>query len=582
MNYLDVCARAVAAGDRSAQSALDGIGDVLNARGATFTLEYPCPTTAGERWFLMQVVPIDCGAGRVVVWHTDVTARRTAEHAARDAAHANERLLHSFYDGAPLMMGVVALTGERVTVVDLNPAAQRVLGTDRTSGPHANPLETLWPAYCRQCQAERRPVPFQFELIDTRGPRWIDATIASLDEARDECALFSFVADDVTERRQLEVQLLDADRRKDRFLAVLAHELRNPLAPIRNGLEVLRLTQARDAALAGTLNMMDRQLKHLVRLVDDLLDVSRISRGKITLRRQNVRLDDIVVSSVEACRPIIEAHGQTLAVDLALDHAVVYGDPDRLAQVFSNLLTNAAKYGKRGAAVRLRACTSTDEAVIQVMDAGIGIAPEDLDRVFDLFAQIGGNRDLSEGGMGIGLSLVRALVRMHGGRVYAESGGRGTGSTFVVHLPVVNEGLTTADSNATQPIGTALPTRVLVVDDNVDAAESLAALLRLHGHVVQIAHDGIEALERAEADPPEVVFIDLGMPRMDGLEATLKLRQLEPTREIFVVALTGWGQAADRLRTQAAGFDMHLVKPITEEGLAHVFTTSVARRARQA
>jgi signal transduction histidine kinase len=369
------------------------------------------------------------------------------------------------------------------------------------------------------------------------------------------------------ERARAEAALRAADRRKDEFLATLAHELRNPLAPLRNGLQIARLTCRSDATLQRTVDMMDRQLSHLVRLVDDLLDVARISSGKLELRREPVDLAQVLASSVESTRVIIESQGHELVVDVDHEELLVRGDFERLSQVFTNLLSNAAKYTERGGLIRIALAREKNEGVVRVVDSGIGIPAGEVEHVFDLFSQVRSHQGRTGGGLGIGLSLVKSLVALHDGEVSACSAGVGAGSTFTVRLPLlaadvrnVPAPVPTATQESAQPAVD--PRRILIADDNVDAVTSLARLLTLLGHEVATAHDGLEALGKAAEGTPEVVFLDLGMPRMDGIEAAQRIRQLPGGDKILLIALTGWGQESDRQRTLDAGFDWHLIKPI--------------------
>jgi CheY-like chemotaxis protein/two-component sensor histidine kinase len=354
----------------------------------------------------------------------------------------------------------------------------------------------------------------------------------------------------------------------------LAHELRNPLAPIKNGLQVARLASAGDSLLQETLGMMDRQLKHLVHLVDDLLDVARISSGKIELRRKRVSLGEVIARSIEATQPLIDAREHTLTVDVASEEVFVDGDFDRLSQVFSNLLSNAAKYTELGGHIRVSLEREQNSALVRVADTGVGIPPEDLQRVFDLFSQVRSHQGLAQGGLGIGLSLIRTLVEMHGGIVTVESGGRGAGSTFTVRLPLAlgDSETTSSPELRAGPTDTTEPfaLRLLVVDDNVDSADSLAMLLEMNGHELDVANSGADALEKAQHIRYDMIFLDLGMPEMDGIETARRLRLLPNGKEIYLVALTGWGQEKDRQRTRAAGFDWHLVKPVESDAFMEV------------
>ncbi len=382
---------------------------------------------------------------------------------------------------------------------------------------------------------------------------------------------------DVTQRKLLESSLQDADRRKDEFLATLAHELRNPLAPLRNGLQIARLTSKAESPFQRTIEMMDRQLTHLVHLVDDLLDVGRISSGKIELRRDRITLSDVLTSSAEAARAAIDTHSHELIIEAGADELWVEGDFDRLTQTFSNLLTNAAKYTDPGGKIQLRVAREGDCAVVSVSDNGIGIPAADLPHVFELFSQVRLHQGRAEGGLGIGLSIVRKLVEMHQGAVSVHSEGSGRGSTFTVRLPLLSGGATPqAQVKSVRPPRGVAPRRILVVDDNTDAALSLAVLLEHQGHEVATAHDGAEAVAKARDLRPHIVFLDLGMPRMGGLEAARLLRSSSGGEPMLLVALTGWGQKEDHQRTLEAGFDLHLLKPINGEELDKVLAASSA------
>jgi signal transduction histidine kinase/CheY-like chemotaxis protein len=385
------------------------------------------------------------------------------------------------------------------------------------------------------------------------------------------------------ERLRLVKELRDTDRRKDEFLAMLAHELRNPLAPIRNAVQVLRLRGPLEPALQSARDMIDRQVGHMVRLVDDLLDVSRISRGKITLRCEPVELAGVVASAVESSRPLIEARRHDLQVELPAGPVRVQGDHTRLAQLVLNLLNNAAKYTPEGGHIRLAVSTMDHQAVVQVRDDGVGIVPELLPKVFDLFTQAERTLDRSQGGLGIGLTLVKKLTEMHGGTVEAHSAGPGRGSEFVVRLPLLAERRSAGSGpGANGQLVKSSARRILVVDDNVDAADSLAVLLRLLGNDVRIAHDGPAALEAAGAYWPDVVLLDLGLPRMSGYEVCRRLRDGQFANGPLVVALTGYGQDEDRRRTREAGFDRHLVKPVNPDELREVLAEGHGRGNRLA
>ena len=367
------------------------------------------------------------------------------------------------------------------------------------------------------------------------------------------------VRDHLAERERMEEALRESDRRKDEFIALLAHELRNPLAPIRNGLQVLRRT-GDPASRERSQEMMDRQLTHMVRLIDDLLDVSRIGRNKMELRRERVTLADVIASAVETALPAIEAAGHQLSVTLPGKPVDLDADVTRLAEVFSNLLTNSAKYTPRGGKIWLTAELKGDTVSVAVRDTGIGIPAENLPTIFDMFSQVDRSIERATGGLGIGLALVKGLTEMHGGAVTAESDG--SGSVFTVTLPVL-AAEPEARSRAAPPVCKDVLHRILVVDDNRDGAESLTQLLQVLGHKVVTAFDGVEAVEKAREHRPEVVLMDIGMPRMSGYEATRRIREHDWGMGIKIIALTGWGQDNDRRLSQEAGCDGHLVKPVS-------------------
>jgi signal transduction histidine kinase len=376
------------------------------------------------------------------------------------------------------------------------------------------------------------------------------------------------------ENAKLYQALREADRRKDEFLALLGHELRNPLAPISNALHVLRLPQANEAMRDQAREMLERQVEHMVRLVDDLLDVSRIMRGKVELRREPVELGTVVGRAVETVQPVIEAEGHRLVLSLSPEPLWVNGDLLRLSQVVGNLLQNAAKYTERGGEITLTTAREDGQAVVRVRDTGIGLTPDVLARIFEMFFQVERRTKDAQGGLGIGLSLVRGLVESHGGSVEAHSAGPGSGSEFVVRLPLLPTDQIDAGAPREQQetSGGLVSRRVLVVDDNTDAADSLAMLLRLLRQEVVVAYDGPAALAQAEANPPAVAFVDLGMPRMDGYELARRFRTHPSLKHVNLVALTGWGQPEDRQRTKETGFDHHLVKPVEAETLRRLLS----------
>jgi PAS domain S-box-containing protein len=388
--------------------------------------------------------------------------------------------------------------------------------------------------------------------------------------ASDEAILFQLaqVAAVAIENVRLYDELRDHDRRKNEFLATLAHELRNPLGPIRTGLGILKVAGDGEQA-ARTRKMMERQVGHMVRMIDDLLDVSRITVGKVILRRERIDLRDVIDSALETSRPLIEAAGHDLVVHLPTDPLPIEGDPTRLAQVFGNLIHNAAKYTPPGGRIGLDV-ERDHSVVVRVSDTGIGIPPEMLPRVFDLFTQVGPSTDRAQGGLGIGLTLVRRLVEMHGGSVQAESMGDGAGSTFTVRLPLASGFVAAPDPHTEPP--RAGPVRVLVVDDNVDGAESLAMLMALDGHETRTAHTGPDALAAAQRFHPDVVLLDIGLPGMSGYEVARHIREDLDLPQPLLIALTGWGSVDDRRRASEAGFDHHMVKPVDSAVLDRLLT----------
>jgi signal transduction histidine kinase len=363
---------------------------------------------------------------------------------------------------------------------------------------------------------------------------------------------------------KLYAELKAADRRKDEFLATLAHELRNPLAPIRNALQILKMPRVDAATAQQVREVMERQVDQLVRLVDDLLDVSRVMRGKIELRKEPIELASVIARGVETAMPLIEVQGHELSVSVPPESLMLDADPVRMAQVIGNLLTNAAKYTESNGRIWLSAERDDGSVWLRIRDNGIGISPDMLPHVFDLFVQLDEAAARSQGGLGIGLTLVKNLIEMHGGTVEARSDGLGQGSQFVLRLPLCSiQPRIDSDDNfdSRQVDGVPCGHKLLVVDDNEDAANSLALLLRLKGHHVEVAHHGPAALEIAEGYRPEMIFLDIGMPGMDGYEVARRLRQHPELKNIVLAALTGWGQQEDRRRSSEAGFDHHLVKP---------------------
>ena len=402
--------------------------------------------------------------------------------------------------------------------------------------------------------------------IDIHGSPYVSARASMAEAPR---LRFLGIIADITLRKHTEATLHDADLRKDEFLATLAHELRNPLAPIRNAVQIMQLS--RDEAMHDNARkIIERQLRQMVHLVDDLLDVSRISQGKVELRREQVDVADAVSAAIETSRPLIDAGRHHLTTRLAPPRALmVDADTTRLSQIVSNLLNNAAKYTPEGGHIQVLAERDGDDAVIVVQDSGIGLSPDMLPRVFDLFTQADRSRERAQGGLGIGLALVKRLVEMHGGAVHATSDGPDRGCRFVVRLPLIRVPLRAPRLDAGHEL-TAQDTdglRVLVVDDNVDSAESLSQVMQILGYPVAVGHDGVEAVEMAKNWRPAVALLDIGMPRMNGLEAARAIRALPDGERPWLIALSGWGQSEDRRKSSEAGFDHHFVKPVDVEAL---------------
>jgi len=412
----------------------------------------------------------------------------------------------------------------------------------------------------------------------------VSLTVSPIRDDEGEIVGASKIARDITDRKRAEQALRDADRRKTEFLATLAHELRNPLAPIRNSLEIIKRADGDRDLLRRGRDAIERQVGHMVRLVEDLLDVSRITRDELELRRTGAELASVVHQAVETCRPLAERENQTIEVRLPGEPVYLDADPVRLAQVFSNLLHNACKYTPPGGSISLAAEAQGGEVVVNVKDSGIGISPAQLGSIFDMFARADTTLERSRGGLGIGLTLVKRLVEMHGGTIEAHSEGEGRGSEFSVRLPrlagkpAAREGPVAAAKVGPGPARH----RVLVVDDNVDSADSLATLMHLSGHETRIAYDGEDALAAAEEFRPEVILLDIGLPKVHGFGVCRGVREKPWGEDIVIVALTGWGQDEDRQRSQEAGFDRHIVKPVDYQALTELLDSLLAEKEGQA
>jgi PAS domain S-box-containing protein len=504
----------------------------------------------------------------------------TRQHEAEEQLRASEERYHTLFDVMDEAFCVIEMMyDENGTVsdyrfIEANPAFATHTGmhgaVGRTMREMVPDHDEHW--FATYDRVAKTGEALRFEDEAKALDRWFDVYAIRLGGPGSLRLALLFT--DISERkraeerlRQLADDLSEMDRRKTEFLATLAHELRNPLAPIRNGLEIMRLASSKPGTVARVRAVMERQVDQMVHLVDDLLDVARITRGQIDLKRQPVDLQTVIASAVETSMPLIEASGHHLEVSLDGQPLPLDADPTRLAQVLGNLLNNAAKYTLPGGRITLSVKREDAQAVVEVSDNGIGIPAEALDSIFEMFTQVGPNMDRASGGLGIGLSLVRRLVELHGGAVSATSAGPGRGSTFTLRLPLASKPAAEREKEAPPAAAeSARSLRVLVVDDNVDAAETLAALVEMMGHQVHVAHDGAQALQLAAAFDPDVAFLDIGLPGMDGYDLARALRHALTAREgsappIALVALTGWGAEQDRAASAAAGFNHHLTKP---------------------
>jgi PAS domain S-box-containing protein len=549
------------------------------ARGEEAIAERPDGTRV---WFMPYPTPLRDARGGLVGGINvlvDITERKRAEQALRESEVRFRTLFESMDAGYCV---VEMLFDEKNQPVDYrfletNPVFLKQTGIQDAKGRLMRQIapqhEQHWfDVYGRIALTGET---LRFENVAAALERYYD--VCAFRVGAPELRRVGIVFNDITERkraeevvRQSQQALLEADKRKDEFLATLAHELRNPLAPIRNSLHILRLASATNPAASRVQDMMERQVAHMVRLVDDLLELSRISRGQIELKKEFIGLTTIIEQAVEASRPLIDSHAHHLTVSLPTEALAVHGDLVRLSQVFANLLNNAAKYTPDGGRITLSARREGATLIAAIRDTGVGIPNEMLSRVFDMFTQVDNVLRRSQDGLGIGLSLVRSLVTMHGGSVEVRSVGLGQGSEFIVRLPLAEH----PDRSIARRVrprdaeAAVLPmVGILVVDDNQDSADSLGALLSFLGAEVRIVYDGQAALEALRTYHPSVVVLDLGMPGLDGYEVADRVRRDPDLREVTLIALTGWGQEQDRLRTRKAGFDHHLVKPVDLEVL---------------
>jgi len=523
------------------------------------------------RWHVSRGVPMRNESGEIVMWvgaNTDIHDIKLIELALKDSEIRYRRLFETAKDG------ILILDTESGRITDANPFMSELLGYS-----HEHFLgKELWEiglfsdkaaneAAVRTLQ-DKGYIRYEHLPLETSRGLRVEVEVVANGYREDHHKVIQCNIRDITERSKLEKQmqeqavaLEDLHRRKDEFLAMLSHELRNPLAPIANAVQLLGLQKHEDKIQHQARTIIERQVGQLTRLIDDLLEVSRITTGRIHLKLERVGLNGVVERGVETTRPLMDQHHHELTVPLSSQPIWVYADPARLEQVVVNLLTNAAKYTHDGGAISIAVQREGDEAVLRVRDSGVGIAPELLPKIFDLFTQAERSLDRSQGGLGIGLCLVQRLVEMHGGRVDVSSV-LGQGSEFVVHLPIMSASATSPTSPKrflSGSDGAAL--RVLVVDDNMDSAQSLGALLEATGHDVQLAYDGPTALQATLDYRPNVVLLDIGLPGLDGYKVAERIREQTTLKNVVLVAMTGYGHATDLRRSNEAGFNHHLVKP---------------------
>ena len=518
-------------------------------------------------WHIGRAIALRDDEGRIVNWFGTNTEFDELKRAL-DALNDSEERLNFALSGARMVAWDWDLTTGRVV---RSGNAREIIGIE--SG-RANDFEELahpddWPKVKQAADAAisgKAPYDIEFRIRTREGRRmWLlDKARLRLDAAGRPSHLTG-ISVDITERKRAEQLLLDADRRKNEFLAMLAHELRNPLAPIRSAADILRLLGPENEKLKWARDVIERQVRHMTRLIDDLLDISRISRGKIQLQKTPVNVVSVVAGAMETVRPLIDARKQAIDVTMPSEPGTVFGDATRLVQVLSNLLHNAMKFSADGGKISLTVSRAPKHVYIAVRDAGIGIPGEMLERVFDLFTQLDDVHERSQGGLGIGLTLAKTLVEMHDGTISAHSEGRKRGSEFTVCLPLlpeVQEAMPSTPAESVEPKNGKRGLNILVVDDNRDAAESLTVLLEFFGHSTRSANDGEAALEVAKQLRPHVIFVDIDLPGMHGFEVCRRLRTLPEVRDALCIALTGFGSEEDRERSKKAGFDHHLVKPV--------------------
>lgn len=540
------------------------------------------------RWMTVRAVPVMDQAGvlrELIGTNTDITEQKQAEQALR---YSEERMRAATSVASDLIWTNNAngsMEGEQRGWGEFTGQSRKEYQGDGWSNAvhpeDAQPTIDEW----NRAVAEKRPFVFEHRLLRHDG-QWRICSVRAVPIFNADGTTREWVGvhTDITDRKHdeeklqhLAAELSEVNHRKDEFLATLAHELRNPLAPIRNGLQLMKLAEGRGAVIEQSRSMMERQVTQMVRLVDDLMDVSRISRGKLELRKEQVLLTTVLNSAVETSRPLIDQMGHQLTLLLPNEPLIVYADTTRLAQVFMNLLNNAAKYSERAGHIQLKVEREGGDAVVTVKDEGIGIAADQLTLIFEMFTQVDRSLHKAQGGLGIGLMLVKQLVEMHGGRVDGRSEGLGRGSEFVVRLPVMIEALKPqASGPESRPEASMKLLRILVVDDNRDGANSLTDMLEIMGNETCTAYDGQQAVELAAEYRPDVVLLDIGLPKLNGYEACRRIREQPWGKDILLIAVTDWGQDKDRRRSSEAGFDHHLVKPVDPQVLMRMLARADA------
>jgi PAS domain S-box-containing protein len=543
----------------------------------------------GERIFAsLTISPIRDESGRVIGASKiarDITDRKLAE--------SERQKLVTLVENSPDFIGICDVNGIPFFI---NRAGLAMVGLESIDEARHTPvkefffpedqdkiLNEFFPKVLKEGQGE---IEIRFRHFKTGAARWMAYKVVALTGDNNQPTGFATVSQDVSERKQLAddlqrlaADLSQADRRKNEFLATLAHELRNPLAPMSNMLQVVKRADGDSEILHRAHETLERQLGQMVRLVDDLLDLNRITHDRLELRKSEVELSSVIQQAVEVARPLLDAAGHKLIIELPAEPIYLNADRARLAQLFGNLLNNSCKYTRPEGVVSLNAERLDGDVLVRVKDNGAGIPPDKLDSIFDMFMQVDRSSERSQGGLGIGLTLVKRLTEMHGGSIEAKSEGEGRGSEFIVRLPVLTQ-RTEAAQPATENVEASPGRRILIVDDNRDSADSLAMLLEITGNQTYMAHDGEEAIEAIEQYRPEVVLLDIGLPKLTGHEVCRWVRGKSWGKDIIVIALTGWGQEDDRRKSEEAGFNGHLVKPVDYDKLLELLSTLTGSEMR--